>query len=420
MKLLQKTSRLYLLMASILVVLAGVLLFILLNQFVKEEIREQLLLDKEQIIQKLKKGEEVSSISPIIEINPLSDTPKDTLFFKTVSLFDPIEQEEEPYIELEAITTIDSTSYQIKLRQLALEREDFLSIIGIALVGVLVLLLVGLVGINRRISKKLWQPFYSNLTRLKNFTITDQKILDLQPSNIDEFQELNEVLASLTRKVQTDYHTLKAFSENASHEMQTPLAIIQAKLDEILQTPQLTNEQALLVQSATNALQRLKRLNKTLLLLTKIENQQFEKVEPVRLDQMIQNQLELFADFIEAKQLKVEMKAEKEVAIKANPHLAELLISNLLRNAVRHNQGNGFIRIMLSEYHLLISNSGKTTNITAEQFFERFKKGTDDSNSLGLGLAIVKSICEQYGWPIQYKIEKQEHQIEIRFQHGEM
>jgi signal transduction histidine kinase len=156
-------------------------------------------------------------------------------------------------------------------------------------------------------------------------------------------------------------------------------------------------------------------LNKTLLLLSKIENRQFKDVETIQINEVIERHLEIFDDFINNKKLKVEMKSTMDVKIQANPLLFDMVISNLISNAIKHNIEKGQILIQTTDLFISVSNSGEAPKMSSSSLFERFKKESTASNSFGLGLAIVKKICDNYNWNITHSYVEDQHNISIYF-----
>jgi signal transduction histidine kinase len=267
----------------------------------------------------------------------------------------------------------------------------------------------------KKISERLWQPFYNTLERLRSFQLTQATPLLLVQSDIDEFAELNAAIGRLTEKARQDYRSLKRFTENASHEIQTPLSVIRAKLEILLQSEGLNGAQLADLHSTELAATRLSRLQQNLLLLVKIENEQFEAQEMIPLHQLVSSKLELLKDFIEAKKLLVNTECN-QVKLQLNPFLAETLISNLIGNAVKHNLPKaGWIRVELNEATLSISNSAKSPEAPAIEFVERFRRSNSQSEGLGLGLAIVAEICELYQWQLSVHFENNTWYTQIAF-----
>ncbi len=297
-------------------------------------------------------------------------------------------------------------------------REDRYLIIGIVTMLTMLfflLLIVGFVLINRRISKRLWQPFYNSLAKIKSFNLDKQQTVVFDDTDIDEFAELNQSLNKLIAGNITVYNQQKEFADNASHELQTPLAIIQSKLDLLLQSKLLTDEQYELIEDANKALSRVARINKNLLLLTKIENSQFMDKEVIDLSRLLESTLTLFSNFSEDKKLILKTDIPPGITIEGNKILIEILLNNLITNAIRYTANNGTISITLSDKSLLITNPGNTA-LQHDQLFKRFGTTTSSiTRGTGLGLSLVKQICSRYGWKADYNFHHMHHTFSIHF-----
>ncbi|HHC80946.1 MAG TPA: HAMP domain-containing histidine kinase [Flavobacteriia bacterium] len=420
MKLIEKTSRTYLILSAIIFMLSGVMLYFVLTTVMNNRLDKKLLYNKEVIAKHFKYEYPLT----IFEAGELTESenkmyPKDTIVYKDTLIshaIDDIEgaEEYEKYRQLTAYETLQGKRYKIITRNSLVRNQDFVLIITLSTIVIILLLLTGLWILNTQIAKNIWKPFYKNLDRLKNFSIQDQNPIQLEPSNVDEFKELNSSLKNLTNKLQSDFNSLKEFSENASHEMQTPLAIMQSKIELLLQSTTVTKEQSEQLQSIYQAGQRLSKLNKTLLLLAKVENRQFSVQEEISLKELIERQLENYEDFIINKKLKVTTHLS-DTRITTNAILADTLISNLLSNAIKHNIEKGTIDIMYDGEKLLFSNTGSILEQDPENLFNRFKKASTLKDSLGLGLAIVKKIADVNNWSIAYSYESKVHKISVLF-----
>ncbi len=261
--------------------------------------------------------------------------------------------------------------------------------------------------------RRLWEPFYGTLDSIKTFNLSNKKNPVIQKTNIDEFDELNIAVNSMQSRIIKDYEALKNFADNASHEMQTPLAILNSKLDLFIQEPSLNESQTKQLQSMYDAMSRLSNLNRSLLLLSKIENNQFRKTSALQLDILIREKLSQLEDLMNAKHIKVNTELQQTV-IEMDDYLADILLNNLLGNAIRHNIEHGIINIALSGERFIISNSGTTLDFDKAHIFDRFKKH-DESEGIGLGLAIVKQICDNYAFEISYSFKDSMHFFTVRF-----
>ncbi len=414
MKLLQKTSRAYLWIYPIVFIIAGFIFYFILSGLINEDLNEKLSANKTRIIKQLSRSQEMPSFPPLIQIEIIPFQPKHYEELKDTSIYDPNEGETESFRQLTSIETINGTTYRIIVRSTLLEVQDLLLALGLSSGVLLILLFALLFYVNRRIARQIWKPFYQDLEMMKFFSLEGDQELQFEKSNISEFQELNLVLEKLSAKARSDYQSLKKFTENASHEIQTPLAILQSKLDLMAQRAQSDPELARQLESAQGAIRRLSRLNQGLLLLTRIENHQFTGNRLLDMSNLIREELSEMEDFIQNKNIQL-FRDLQPLKINADPVLAGILVSNLLSNAIRHNIENGLIRIVTSEYKLIISNTGPGLGIEPEELFKRFTKADTSSESLGLGLSIVKKICDVYGWEINYTMDQDMHQIELNF-----
>jgi signal transduction histidine kinase len=222
----------------------------------------------------------------------------------------------------------------------------------------------------------------------------------------------------MTEKAREDYQSLKEFTENASHELQTPTAIIRGKLD-LLMESDIRDEQAILIAEMQNALERLSRIHSSLTLLTKLENKEYSAKEPVCISNLARETLASFDELIQMKSLVLETHIEKAVYIPIHLSLADLLLTNLISNAIRHNaapaDNKGVIRVDLSKEGLVVVNTGRAPSVPTEELFERFIKGNTGSDSIGIGLAIVRQICDLSEFDIVYQYSGGLHILAVSF-----
>lgn len=296
-------------------------------------------------------------------------------------------------------------------------KEDSLLIIG-AVTSLTVIFFVFLLGgfilINRRISRQLWQPFYNSLKRIREFDLDSQVQVAFEKTTIAEFVELNDSLDKLLSANITAYRQQKEFADNASHELQTPLAIAQSKMEILLQHESMTSEQYSHVEDAMKALSRVSRINKNLLLLTKLENSQYGDKEIINLSSCIEATLLMFAGYVDDKQITLSTEIAQNVQIEGNRVLVELVIQNLLNNSIRHSSSQSTVQIRLDQNTFEIQNPGNSA-LDKEHLFKRFAKANTQSPGTGLGLALVKQICTRYGWNIQYFFKDRQHVFCLQF-----
>ena len=282
--------------------------------------------------------------------------------------------------------------------------------------GILILLLIAIVILNRKSSGFLWKPFFATMKKVKEYDITKNQSFNLPAqTGTVEFDELNKSLTQLVSNMNAAYHHQKEFVDNASHEMQTPLAIIRSKLELLINQPGLTEKTAEILADITEANNRLNQMNRTLLLLAKIENNQFPDTESVNISEVLRKTIETFKKHHEDELPEFTGEIEDEVLVQANRSLIEILISNLIKNSIVHNVHAGKINIRLSASQLIIRNTGSAPETDPAQLFDRFKKGSHQSKTTGLGLALVKQICTLYNYSASYQYNNGWHELRITF-----
>jgi len=415
LKLFVKTRRTYILYSIIIFIVSSAAIYFTLKSITTKKQDERLNFYKELIGQKLKYEYPL----PIFEVDDfISETPiKDTMYYKDTLFYRVVNgvENRELYRELTSFETLHNKTYKITIRDSLVKNQDFILIITLSVGVVVLLLIITVYFVNTVIMRNSWLPFYENLEILKSFSVENNQPIHLQNTDIDEFQELNQSLTKLTDKINSDFNNLKEFTENASHEMQTPLAIMQTKSEMLMQSENLNKTQLQQIKAIYLAVQRLSKLNKTLLLLSKIENRQFKEKESILVNDVIIKHLEIYEDFIENKKIKVNKKSTLDVKIETNPLLFDMVISNLISNAIKHNIENGSIDILTTDLFISFSNTGSPLQISSSSLFERFKKESNASNSFGLGLAIVKKVCDNNNWKINHSYIENQHNISIYF-----
>lgn len=406
MKLINKINRKYLWYSFILMLCLSIGIHFSIRFVIDEETDENLERIAKIVIEQIENGNPLTSLEPYISVHPTEYSIDTAYFFN--SIFQKGEMQGEEYRQFTTIKNIDNETYQIIIREIIVESHELLETISILTIFSLLLLLILLYFANRKISKSVWLVFYKNLEKLKQFSLTDLIPFEPEQSDISEFQELNEVVKSLSEKVIKDYNTLKQFSEDASHELQTPLAVIRSKIESLLDGDLLNEVQTEKMQSIYNSVNKLSRINKGLLLLTKIDNNQFSQSEILDVNRLIETKIEYFNELAEIKGLTFKYNHLSEWQCNANPYLFDILLNNLLSNAITHSNTKGNINITLENNKLILSNPGQRPIENIERLFERFYKESN-SNSVGLGLAISKQICYALGLNIACHFEKNTH-----------
>lgn len=417
MKLNAKTNR-YFITASLIVFCAGGILFYFLFQLIIDrDFNKRLHERKQYYIEIFSQSDSIlyyqqfsaNSIGIIPVDHPISEKEivSDTI------IFDRIENKFNRYRQVSLGMTIRNHHYKIQVRRALVERKDIIQGVVILEALLFIVFVVTLSVLNNQLSKSLWRPFYAALDKINNYKADHAETLEFQRSDITEFDELSVAIEKMTTKISQEFHILKEFTENASHEIQTPLAIVKGKLEMLFQSPGLNEDQMSTINAASMAATRLSKLNEALLILSRIENRQFHVVEDINVSESIERHLNDLEDLIKIKGIEVKKNYRSSLTFKMNPFLAEILFENLVVNSIKHNVNGGTITIDIRPDQFSISNTGDTPKRDPSQLFQRFVKSNSKSQSLGLGLSIVKGIVDTYEMKVDYVYEKGFHSINI-------
>lgn len=287
---------------------------------------------------------------------------------------------------------------------------EIISLITLVLIAGLFLVLFVT---NKYVLNGLWKPFHTTLREIKAFNIANSTVFSVKSSKVDEFKELNDAIHEMSSRIKKDYQNLKQFTENASHEMMTPLAVVTTKLDTLIQDETLRPDQLAQITDIYTSINKSTRLNQSLLLLIKLDNHLIKDDEPMNLKINILEKTIQFQELAQSKEIVIINKlTDKEIM--ASKYLIDILLNNLLSNAIRHNHKLGEVKIDLSADSLIITNTGDKNPLIDTKIFDRFQKGAA-SQGTGLGLALVKNICLHYGFNIGYAFQNGLHSFTVSF-----
>ncbi|NMH85882.1 sensor histidine kinase [Flavivirga algicola] len=408
-KLLKKTTRSFFTYSLTAMLLSVVALYFITQYIIDDETQESLNSAAFRIEKLIEKDGSLINIHPIINTEKVTNLKSQNI--KDTLLYDPAEEELEPYMELTKYREINGHSYKISVRAKMVELHDVLQAIVLSSIIFLTVFL-SLYYLNKKNIESVWKPFFDNLTKIKGFSIQDKQSIDFEDTDIEEFSELNTEIKALTNKVIADYENLKHFTEDISHEIQTPLAIIQAKIDNAFDENQINEKQYSLLIDISNNARRLATLNKKLILLAKIENQQFKSSNKIDFTAVLKKSIENFDGLSELPILTKEM---TPIEIYFDEYLAGVIADNLISNAIKYTTSGGEIIIKATNNQFIISNTGKTPIKNPEKLYNRFYKENTTKKSLGLGLAIVKKICDRFGHTIYYSFDDYKHVFKLTF-----
>lgn len=311
--------------------------------------------------------------------------------------------------------TLKNRGYEIKILQDLSEKLNLLEAISLYTFFLFISLLFISLLLNYLISRELWSPFYKTVEEADSYDILSDRPLNLPQTDILEFRQLNNVIQRMAQKMRSDYLNLKEFNENVAHEIKTPLAVIRSKTELLMQNKKIGKESLGLIKSINESTNKLFKLNHGLLLISQIQNQYFYDIKSLSLRDIVSKCLENYKEIMQLKKISVEMEASSPAIVNMNEVLAEVLISNLVSNAVRYNIDKGFIKGVIDEKYLIISNSGLPLNIDPELLFQRFSTGNSNPHSVGLGLSIVRKITDNYKMQIRYTCSDSIHEVKLAY-----
>lgn len=335
--------------------------------------------------------------------------------FSTSKEFMEYDNDNEPIRTLKTVFNDDKgNSYELIIKASIVEEDELLEDLFLALIGLYVMLVISILAVNHLLLQKIWKSFHTILDNLKEIKLGTGNKLKPIHSPIDEFNILAKEVERMHNRNESIYSSQKQFIENASHELQTPLAISINKLELFAENTILSDEQMMEIGKITDTLNRLTRLNKSLLMLSKIENQQFSEEENINFNELILLLIEDYTDLADFKKVKISVTENDSLHFIMNKGLAIALISNLLKNALIHNHHDGFVNFIINKNDITISNSGIDFPLNSEVIFSRFYRHTTTNESTGLGLSIVKSIINNYSIVVEY-LYSNKHQFKIIF-----
>ncbi|MDE3743471.1 sensor histidine kinase [Maribacter polysaccharolyticus] len=401
MNLFKKTINQYLIFLVLFLPIMIALDYLLVNHLVYREIDELLLDERKRIDYGLQKDGAVLSSYYLYRIEPIAADNFRPEEFRDTLFFEPYANGNIPYRTYTFRSSVDSQPVEITLKHVLLDINGLIWWI-LASNGVILLLLYGgLYYIDRNIYQWAWSPFFENLAKLEKYNVAQKEPIRLKKTKTSEFETLNKVIETLIDQIKNDFKNLKEFNENISHEIQTPLATIRNKVVLLLGSDNLDPKEIQNVNTIYQETNKLSKIGKSLILISRIENLEFKRLERIDVRDIIENILGNMEEIINFKHLEVSKDLDT-VTLECDHILADILFTNLIKNAVQHNKEGGTISMVLDNDIFEITNTGEVSDIPTEKLFSRFQKGTSQKDSLGLGLAINQKICEIYGFRLDY------------------
>lgn len=402
-------------------------IYLLLKKQISEEASQHLKMERRLMIKGLKNGIDINcyrnNLGDAVDIHEVSGIQYQSPVIIDLESHEEEEEmeegqhyEEERFASKKIIFDIENKKkfYRVSILKNIDEDEGITTEMPLIMMisGLIMSLL--LVLINVLIYNKMFFPVRKLISDIEKFSITDQKAIAPVKTSTYEFSILSSKISKMSQKILNDYKSMKEFTENMGHEVQTPLAVISSKIEHSMNDENLSSEQAKRLGDALKAVNKLYNLNRGLVLLSRLENRQYSQNEKVNIVELVHQRTGYFSDFIENKNLDLSENYPNQIVVDIDPSLCEILIDNILKNAIRHNIHNGKILISTKAQTLIISNTGEVPKGSTDDFFNRFY--TQKTNeSLGLGLSIVKKICEYYNFDIHYHYENGFHTVTLFF-----
>ncbi|NOX87836.1 MAG: HAMP domain-containing histidine kinase [Calditrichaeota bacterium] len=414
-KLLTKTTIFYLIFTFLVFFISAIILSKTADRFIESNVEKRFNKYQRRLERHFKANPDLRHLPPTIKIKLIGDSLaknfkpviKDTLIYN---------ENIDDYMHYrKKITAINLGNRNYRVEFLARVedyynlRDDFLA----ALIPVFFVLALGVIIFNYFLSGFLFKPFNQILNVMKTYKVGQGTPLPKIDTNTSEFVKMQELFHLMMNQIENDYRHLKEYTENMAHEMQTPLAVIRNKIENLIADERVMSEHSAAVKAIYNEVNHLSRLGNALNLLTRIQNGEFDKAEIIKTKQIIEQHLQSVRELAELKGLKIrsELSAEHQMVI--DPYLLDIILKNLLRNALHYGDSAGPIIVKTTADKLSVSNYGAPLKFPREMLFKRFFKQKDNKESLGLGLALVKQICDLNGLKIEYRYHEGQHTFEV-------
>lgn len=312
----------------------------------------------------------------------------------------------------------DDNYFLLEVSTPSFEKEDLRETVANWILFLYIVLLVTLLTVSIWVFYRSLRPLYALLHWLDSYLPGKQHEPVPNDTHIPEFRRLNEAAAQAVERSEQLFKQQKQFIGNASHELQTPLAVCNNRIEWLLDNTELTEEQMEELFKTKHTLNYIVRLNKSLLFLSRIDNGQFTDSRPVEINSIVKRLLNDYKEIFSHYEAQISLEEQGRLTITMNETLAEALVSNLLKNAFIHNKEQGHVRVTIQTNSLTLANTGQTEPLDSEHIFERFYQGSKKKESTGLGLAIAEAICRQYGLHISYRYQNKEHIFRLQFYLG--
>ena len=410
MKLLTKTSLNFISVSVFFFLVGSVVMYFSVLNIIQNDLEDRLLQEKREFISKAATNKVADMSSELVYSKRIQDNIS-TSFSDSVLI---VNDKYVLFRKLQFSYLKDDQYYRVSILKSQSQSDILIMKIVIMNVGFAMFFFLIVFFVNRSSIKNALKVFYSTMHKLEGFQVNKAETLNLDTAQIEEVKQLNTVFEKMSEQIRKDFEVQKEYTENVTHELQTPLSVISTKVDELMQADNLTKEQMEQLALLMETTNRLSKINKSLIFLTKIDNRFYTEKTNILLNDLINEKLDVFKEVIKEKSIQVEVKSLDPTHVHMDKYLAETMVVNLLNNAIIHNQQDGKLQITLSKHSLVITNSGEHLSFSESDIFKRFSRSEQSKKSLGIGLSIVKRICDLYNFNINYQFCK-EHIFTLDF-----
>ena len=348
------------------------------------------------------------------EVEPSYALSRPAIFYRDSMVYISEKKETEP---ARILTTLfkdkEGTYFEVAVYTPTIEKKDLRQAIFQLLVGLFVSLLVAILLINVWVFRRSMRPFYRLVDWLDHSRLGKKNVPLENPTHTTEFRKLNEAVMRYATHSEEVFEQQKQFIGNASHELQTPLAICQNRLEMLMEDETLSELQMEEILKTYQTLEYVSKLNKSLLLLSKIDSSQFVETSEVCINEVLHRYVDDYCEVYDYRGIRLTVEEKGEFRIRMNETLAVVLVTNLLKNAFVHNIDKGEIRIVITSSGIRFGNTGNGEPLDGKRIFERFYQGKKKEGSTGLGLAIVDAVCRQYQLRVSYSAVDGMHCFEV-------
>ncbi len=406
-KLLSKFSILFIVFLIVAIGISAIILLAKANKHVESSVNASFKRKQEYIERKLKSGkiDDFYCAFDLIElensVKPQIKPDKDTLMTEGGEL--------QLYKIREKIIYVNGKSYLLLLKKNINDFTELKADIAKTLIPVFIILSIIILLLVTFLSKFLFKPFNHILNQMKSYKVGQTTIFRMIKTNTREFYIMQELYMNMIKRAEEDYINLKEYTENMSHEFQTPLAIIRSKTENLIADEKIMKNHTESVKSIYDETNHLSKLGSTLKLITKIENNEFVNKEQIVTKNKIEEHIEKLRELAMLKFITIESNLDSKHTWEMDPFLFEIILKNLLRNAVLYSVSDSIIKVETNGSALSVSNRSDANKVIPKNLFKRFSKGRGNPTSLGLGLAIVKKICDLNGLIIIHRQHNSNH-----------